>query len=304
VDMTRGKKKMMNGQKVVTQRFVGVAVLGVYNFNVAVNSLIDLSPTSTGLGSLSSQITNFCDMYREVRLDKLKIAFSKAYALSAGITMPLSVFCITQTGTVAPTWSTIETPLISNFVDGHVFATAAGIFNPTTDAVMKCRGSDLVVLNEASGPGEAGWIATSGDGSTTSWGTVYKVQATAGTACTYSIGFRYDITLSFRVLVDPAQISSAKLAARVQRELLLLEQAKTKTTDSVDGSTTEGTPGAVALVETAPIKTVAAELTGNSGTAVAAWQTKPLGEYENPVIGTNDDLIAYRAFLELRRRKG
>ncbi len=279
--------------------------------STSVNSVVDLAPTTAGLGGLNSEIAAFVDMYRECRLDKCKFDFDAPSAISGTTQVPPRVFAVVQGGAAAPTWSTIETPLMSALVSGSSYQSAAD-YVPNTPQVghLKFRGRDLVVLNEASGPGTDGWLATQGDGSTTSFGTIYMIQYTAGTAVTYNMAIRYSITLSFRVLVDPAQISSPRLMARLRRELELLKNKEQKTTYPTDGSTVGVTPKVApvnsgsSLVETAPSKPVAVELTGNSGTTAAAWQEKPLGEYENPVIGSNEDLIAYRAFLDLRRRKG
>ena len=191
--MSRAKRS-----EIVTQKFVYNSGLNT-NQDTGTYQLIDLSATSAGLGAVSGQIAYFLDMYRFVKIDHFSIEVIQISNATAAAWNGW-VVSYSQAGAAVPTdVSYIETD--HSAIGGNYSGGAA-------KAKLDMTAKDFAVVAEAGGP-SPGFLTTQGDGGTSTWGSIRitSVQATGASATSAVFMYRVALTMTFNLLVDPAEIS-------------------------------------------------------------------------------------------------
>jgi hypothetical protein len=162
---------------------------------------VPLAPNAGGLGTYSSQINNYIDMYRMARIDKIVVrALNTA---GTNNTVPSWVLFYQKYGGAAPAnFGELESTQTSSL------AALAGTLT-TTEAnrtVLKIEGPDMTVVESAEGPGLKRWISTQSDSGQNNWGNIYVVFSSTSVATT-NFFIDVEIWMSFYQMMDPASIS-------------------------------------------------------------------------------------------------
>ena len=191
--MSRAKRS-----ETTTQKFVFMSGLNT-NQDTLTYQLIDLSATSAGLGAISGQLSYFLDMYRFVKMEHftLEVIQVQNQAASAWNGWVISY---SQAGASAPSDLTnIETE--HSAIGGTLTGGAA-------KAKLDMTAKDFAVVAEAGGP-SPGFLTTQGDGGTSTWGSIRitSSQSAGASASAATFVWRVVATMTFNLLVDPAEIS-------------------------------------------------------------------------------------------------
>jgi len=207
------KIKMLNGKKKKNGKFNKNDGMSVCmkteavspNINaVKVAKILNLAPTSAGLGANFAALADLIAIYELMKIDRLEVTTMPNMAVATNINYPWLTGYVPNGGSNPVDSTSFENQLSSN--QGlPVSSGTSSALSPGHIVKLVLTTAALTLLNAAVG-GSAGWLATNGLGAQLDFGSIWAASYQAFGAVNNTLMSQIKGWFSFRDLYDPTAL--------------------------------------------------------------------------------------------------